>query len=100
MTSSGDDEKVKKAKGTVKFVLAGLVLIFLAYSIIRFVVGVINGSGAPATGSGTTFRFPSLIPTAYAATAVEDIAIAGTFLEYKKSIDEIAIDLDRQYKVD
>lgn len=100
MTSSGDDEKVKKAKGTVKFVLAGLILIFLAYSIIRFVIGVINGSGAPAAGSGATFRFPSLIPTAYAATAVEDIAIAGTFLEYKKSIDAIAIDLDRQYKVD
>lgn len=101
MTSSGDNEKVKKAKGTVTYVLAGLVLIFLAYSIVKFVVSVINGNSVPAAGSGTTFQIPSLFPTANAATvAVEDIAIQGTFLEYKKRIDEVAIDLDRQYKVD
>jgi PKD repeat protein len=95
MTSSGDEEKVKKAKGTIKYVAGGLLLIFLAYSIVTFIVRVIN---APAPARA--FEMPSLFPTAYAATAAEDVATQGTFLEYKRSVDEIAIDLDRQYKVD
>lgn len=100
MTSSGEDDKVKKAKGTVGYVLGGIVLIFLAYSIVKFILVVIGGNVPAKTGSGATgFELPSIFPTAYAAAA-EDLATQGTFLEYKRGIDEVAIDLDRQYKVD
>lgn len=71
----------------------------MAYSIVKFIVSVISGT----TGATpkTTFELPSILPVAHAATvAPEDIATQGTFLEYKRSINEVAIDLDRQYKVD
>jgi PKD repeat protein len=94
MTSAGDEEKVKKAKGTIKYVAFGLLLIFLAYSIVTFLIGK-NGKG----GIFNTAFLPSLIDTAYADEA-SDVAISGTFEEYKRKIDSLAIDLDRQYKVD
>lgn len=39
VTSGGSDEDVKKSKTIIGHVLIGLVLIFLAYSIVRFVIG-------------------------------------------------------------
>jgi len=39
LTAAGDEDKVKKSKSTVLHVIAGLILIFLAYSIVRFVIG-------------------------------------------------------------
>lgn len=106
MTSSGDEDQVKKSKGTIKYVLAGVVLIFLAYSIVTFLFKILNAPAntpntpSPATpAAGIGFRF-SLFETAHAAVAAEDIATQGTFLEFKRSVDAVAIDLDRQYKVE
>gem|GEM_PF-6524452 len=39
LTSGGDEDKVKKSKTTIFHVFIGLLLIFLAYSIVRFVIG-------------------------------------------------------------
>ncbi|MFB0964650.1 MAG: PKD domain-containing protein, partial [Patescibacteria group bacterium] len=87
---------MKKAKGTVKYVAGGLLLIFLAYAIVTFIVRVLNAPPAK-----TTFEFPSVFQTAVAASvAPEDVATQGTFLEFKRSINDVAIDFDRQYKVD
>lgn len=39
LTSGGEEDKVKKSKTTIFHVFIGLLLIFLAYSIVRFVIG-------------------------------------------------------------
>lgn len=42
LTAGGDEDKVKKSKSTILHVFIGLILIFLAFSIVKFVIGT-NG---------------------------------------------------------
>lgn len=39
LTAGGDEDKVKKSKATIFHVFIGLLLIFLAFSIVKFVIG-------------------------------------------------------------
>lgn len=39
VTSGGDEEKLKKAKATIKYILIGLVLMVSSYSIFNFFIG-------------------------------------------------------------
>ena len=43
MTSSGDSTKVKKAKDTILYAIIGLVICALAFAIVNFAAGIING---------------------------------------------------------
>jgi hypothetical protein len=43
VTAGGDEDKVKKSKSTITHVIIGLLLIFLAASIVKFFIGA-NGS--------------------------------------------------------
>lgn len=93
LTSAGDEEKVKKAKKTIISIAIGLLLIFLAYSIVTFLIGK-NGKGG-LINAGVSFEF---IPSTYAADTVDPV-IANTFDEYKAKIEEITGTMDRDYKV-
>ena len=44
MTSSGDAGKVKKAKDIILYGVIGLIICALAFAIVNFVIGGINGS--------------------------------------------------------
>ena len=44
MTSSGDADKIKKAKDTILYGLIGLVVCVLAFAIVNFVISQIIGS--------------------------------------------------------
>ncbi|MFA6429445.1 MAG: hypothetical protein WCV84_03010 [Patescibacteria group bacterium] len=61
MTSGGEPDAVKKAMGTIRDAVIGLVIITLAYSISGFIldelsksVGMTSGGGAPAGGTAPT----------------------------------------------
>ena len=41
MTSSGDAEKVKKAKNTILYGLIGLVICVLAFALVNWVIGIL-----------------------------------------------------------
>lgn len=50
MTASGDEEKVRKAKETIRRAIIGLLIVVAAYSITYFVFSNIQmGGGAPVT---------------------------------------------------
>ncbi len=49
MTSSGDAGKVEKAKKTILYALIGLAICALAFAIVNWAIGTINGPAAPAT---------------------------------------------------
>lgn len=51
MTAGGDEEKVKKGRTILIQVMIGIVVIFLANSIIRWFLSTVMGSG---TGNGTS----------------------------------------------
>jgi len=48
MTASGDEEKVKSAKGTIINALIGLVIVILAYALVAIVYNVIKGGELPS----------------------------------------------------
>lgn len=60
MTSSGNAEQVKKGKGALIWATLGLVVCFLAYSLVAFVItktinlGSATPGGGGSTGGGTT----------------------------------------------
>jgi hypothetical protein len=39
MTSAGDESKIKKGKDLIKYMCIGFIVIFLAYSIVGFIIG-------------------------------------------------------------
>lgn len=43
MTSTGDSTKVKKAKDTILYGIVGLIICVLAYAIVNFVIGGLEG---------------------------------------------------------
>lgn len=89
---------MKKSKSIVKTVIIGLILIFLAFSIVKFVIGDKNGGGIfnEKSGSGTTgWTFPSFIEQTYAYTEYD----INTFDDYKKKIELLSSTLDREYQV-
>lgn len=91
LTAGGDEDKVKKSKATIFHVFIGLILIFLAFSIVRFVIG----SGGRGGILNNAFEFPTLIETTYAYTEYD----ANTFDNYKKKIELLSSTLDREYQV-
>ncbi len=44
LTAAGDDEKVSNSKKTITYVAIGLLIMFLAYSIIGFIFGVFDNA--------------------------------------------------------
>ena len=91
LTAAGDEDKVKKSKTTIFHVFIGLLLIFLAYSIVRFFIGA-GGAGGVLNNA---FEMPSLIETTYAYTDYD----TNTFDSYKKQIELLSSTLDREYQV-
>lgn len=91
LTAGGDEDKVKKGKSTIFHVFIGLVLIFLAYSIVKFFIG----SGGVGGVLNNAFRLPSFIETTYAYTEYD----LNTFDNYKKQIELLSSTLDREYQV-
>ena len=43
--SQGDSTKVQKAKNTILYGIIGLVVVLLAFAIVNFVLGSLNGPG-------------------------------------------------------
>lgn len=87
LTSAWDDSKVKKSKTTIGYVLIWILLIVLAYPIIWWIIKLVN--------SPTAFENPLWITRTYAYT----INDKNTFDEYKKKIELLTWDLQRDYKV-
>lgn len=49
LTAAGDDEKVSNSKKTITYVVIGLLIMFLAYSIIWFIFGIFDNASTPDT---------------------------------------------------
>ena len=58
MTSSGDTQKVKKAKDTILYGLIGLVVCVLAFALVNWVIGTVLGQEAAPTATTQRTAFP------------------------------------------
>ncbi len=64
LTSGGNEEAMKEGKKNIISVVIGIILIFLAYSIVRFIIDTVNTGDA-----GTTVGTGIFITQAYAQEA-------------------------------
>ncbi|MDD2487034.1 MAG: PKD domain-containing protein [Candidatus Gracilibacteria bacterium] len=87
LTAGGNEENVKKSKKNISNVAIGIVIIFLAYSIVSFIIKVLNDS--------STVYMPSLVDRTYAYTTNDK----NTFDEYKKGVELLTSQLERDYKI-
>ena len=53
MTSSGDANKLKKAKDTILYAVIGLVVAVLTFAIVNFVIGIIQEGGSGSSGGNS-----------------------------------------------
>ena len=85
LTAHGKDDQVKKARTMIVHVLIGIVVMFLAFSIVRFTLRVLSTS--------TAFVTPSFIEQANAVDAG-----LSTFDDYSREIQMLEPQIEREYK--
>lgn len=96
MTSGGDEESLKNAKQTILYIALGMFLMWLAYPIIQWIMGLINGKTAYSERNKTFFAF-NIVPTVHAQAYSE--SQNGTFAEYKNKIIVAAEEMEAELKV-
>jgi PKD repeat protein len=84
LTAAGDEEKLSNGKKIILYVALGMIFIFLAYSITKFVINL--------TRASVTFA-----PAAYAAeTRLPDLT---SFAGYREAIELAMTEMERQFEV-
>jgi type IV secretory pathway VirB2 component (pilin) len=78
MIGAGDEEKMKKTRQIIIYVILGILVMWLAYPIVKWTINVVS------PGARTVYEW-SMIPGAQAAYTESD---ADTFAEYKNKIKE------------
>ena len=107
LTAGPNDENVKKGRKIILHVCIGIVLIFMAYSIVTFVIQLVNPPAAASTPTivtPATSSFVMPIDHAYADDTTNTDSISpnaiNTFDQYSTQIQLLQPDIEREYKVD
>ncbi len=87
MTGAWDEERSKKAKNIIIYVLVGIIVMWLAYSIVTLIVGAVSKK----------VSFLDWIPQVNAETYTENDS--NTFNEYKKKLQAIGEQLEVELRV-
>jgi hypothetical protein len=89
MTGAGDEEKMKKTRSIITYVILGILIMWLAYPIVRWTINLVTRPGVP-----TTFEW-SMIDQATAASE----SATDTWAEYRDRIRDGLSQMDREYAV-
>jgi Type IV secretion system pilin/REJ domain len=90
MTGWGDEEKMKKAKNIITYVIIGILIMWLAYSIVRWTTELINKT---AFSQAKNSILANIIPEAQANPWI------GTFSEYKNKLRIAIQSLESDFRV-
>lgn len=94
ITGAWDEEKNKKAKNTITYIAVGIILIWLAIPIVKFIVGAIDASAFSGWKKGYVW---SIIPSAHAEVYSE--TSSDTFREYQNKLRIAIQDLESELKI-
>lgn len=97
LTGNGDDAKLQEAKKTILHIIIGIVLMWLAYSIVTWIIGVTT-KNASTTAKNRSF-IAQIIPQASAQAGSYTESQAGTFLEYKSKLQGAIEDLETELRI-
>ncbi len=89
VTGGADEEKTKKTKAVITQVIIGIIIMWLAYPIVKWTINLVNRPGVP-----TVFEW-SMIDQAKAANE----STADTWADYRDRIRDGLSQMDREYAV-
>ena len=111
LTAAGDEAKVKKAYKTIIYVIIGIVVMYLAYSIVLFVINVLTVGGASGS-TGATYIPTISIDRAYADSAPTTLSSSSdpssnsidpnslnTFDQFSTQIQLLQPEIEREFKI-
>lgn len=93
LTSNGDEERVKQSKSTILYVALGIIIIWLAYSIVSWIMRITTNQ--TAFNIFRPFQI-AWIDTAHASYTENE---RGTFLEYKSRIRSALEELEAEMRL-
>jgi Type IV secretion system pilin len=89
MTGGADEEKTKKTKAIITQVIIGIIIMWLAYPIVKWTINLVNRPGVP-----TAFEW-SMVDHAEAANE----STTDTWADYRDRIRDGLSQMDREYAV-
>lgn len=104
MIGNGDEKKLEDAKKTILYVALGMIMMWLAYSLVNFMMTFLD-KAATETSEKTTYHEKTqnyyafnLIPTANAQGFTE--SELGTFREYKNRVQVAIEELETELRIE
>ena len=91
LTAGGDEKKVGSSKTMIMYAAIGMIVMFLAWSITKFVINIFDKSSSNPTG----YHWISPVDTANAYGDYD----TNSFDEYKQKIEDLTSQLEREYKL-
>lgn len=95
LTGNGDDKKLEDAKKTILYVIIGMIMIWLAYPIVKWALELLDETAYHNTKK-EHYAY-NIIPTAYAQAYTE--SELGTFAEYKNRVQVAIEELEAEMRV-
>lgn len=99
LTGNWDEEKLKSARRTIVFVALGIIIMWLAYAIVRFIMnGIIDrqpSSASTQIGPNTALNW--IIPSANAEAYTENQI--DTFAQYKAKVQVAIEELETELRI-
>ena len=97
MISAGDEDTVANSRKTILYVAIGIIVMWLAYSIVNFVIKFLEDTRTGYNPREKTHFAFNLVPTAHAQAYTE--SDQGTFNEYKYRVQVAAEELEAELRV-
>jgi Type IV secretion system pilin len=98
MIGAGDEEKSKKAKNTILYVIVGIVIMWLAYTIVNIVMTTLKRTTNTNTPTDIIAQVSDwIIPQTHAAAYSE--STADTFVEYQNKLRVAIQNLESELRV-
>jgi hypothetical protein len=89
MVGAGDEEKMKKTRSIITYVILGILIMWLAYPIVKWTINLVTRPGVP-----TAFEW-SMVDHATAASE----STTDTWADYRDRIRDGLSQMDREYAV-
>jgi len=93
MIGGGDEEKMKKTKNIILYVIIGIVIMWLAYAIVNWTIRVVTN---PAVAQMTQRIVASIIPETHAAYTESE---RDTFMEYSSRLQAAIEELEAEFRI-
>lgn len=98
MIGNGDEKKLEDAKKTILYVALGMIMMWLAYSLVNFMMTFLNKTAHVENSKTQNYYAFNILPTANAQGFTENEL--GTFAEYKNRVQVAIEELETELRIE